>query len=105
MAAKTQKTETPNETQTDVRTQLETIETLQQQARQIAAQLKEAQASLSPLDKVIAKQVASPANIILLQRVKARIGAGQSRHEAIAAVIVTSTEWLEAELDRAAEAE
>src|SRR5690348_840211 len=100
MATMTQKTETQA---TDVRAQLETIETLQQQARQIAAQLKEAQASLSPLDKVIAKQVASPANIILLQRVKARIGAGQSRDEAIHEVLEASAEWLETALDAEAE--
>jgi hypothetical protein len=86
----------------DVRAELETIERLQAEARRIAAQLKEAEAALSPLDKVIAKQQSSPANIILLQRVKARVGAGQSKDEAIHDVLEASSEWLEAELDNEA---
>jgi hypothetical protein len=101
MATKTQTQAT--ETQTDVRAQMATIETLQAEQRRIAAQLKEAQAALSPLDRVIARQEASPANIILLQRVKARIGAGQSKDEAIAAVLEASGAWLVTAWDREAE--
>ncbi len=49
---------------------------------------------------MIAKQATSPANIILLQRVKARIAAGQSRDEAIHDVLEASAEWLETALDQ-----
>jgi hypothetical protein len=94
------KTKTPEH---DVKAELETIERLQQQAREIAAQLKVAEAALSPLDKVIARQATSPANIIILQRVRARIGAGQDKDSAIAEVVQATTDWLERELDKAAE--
>ena len=66
-------------------------------AKRAKAQLKAAEAALSPLDKVISHQETTPANPILLSRVKGRIAAGQSRDEAIDAVLQNAREWLMAE--------
>src|SRR5262245_36128609 len=80
-------------------TELERIAALQAEQRKLAAQIKEAEAALSPLDKVIARQEATPANPILLSRFKGRIAAGQERDEAIEAVLEMAREWLESAID------
>jgi hypothetical protein len=84
-------------------TELERIAALQAEQKRLTAQIKEAEAALSPLDKVIARQEATPANPILLSRVKGRIGAGQERDEAIDAVLEMAREWLVEALESEAE--
>jgi hypothetical protein len=86
-------------TKTPVQTDYERIQALQAEARRIGAELKEAEAKLSRLDKVIAKQQMSNANIILLQRTRGRVNAGQPVDEAIAAVIESAREWLTSEME------
>ena len=100
MATRKRETETPaNETANE----LERIAALQAEQKKLAAQIKEAKAAMSPLDRVIAEQAGHQGNPLLLGKVKGRVKAGQDKDEAINAVLDLAREWLQAALEMEAE--
>ncbi len=90
---------------TKTQTPTERILTLQAEQKRIAAELREAESGISPLDKVIARQGAPTARTVnkLAARVRARIDAGQERDEALDAVLATYRVAIETALETEAE--
>jgi hypothetical protein len=95
-------TETSAE-QTETVTDLDRIKQLEAQKRALDEQLKQAKAAMPKLERLIAEQTARPPDLINLNRVKARIAAGQERDEALDAVMESARAWIEAQLDSEAE--
>jgi hypothetical protein len=93
--------ETPianDQTQLDAENELERLEAEQKANAERIKALKAAMPKLSPLEKIIRQQTANPGDVLAQSRVVGRMKAGQTKAEAIAAVLELTRAWLEANI-------